>query len=295
MKYKLEKNVRDTAPVRNAFNALAMQTFQLSFEGWYENGCWSQRYQPYTLMGRQYCCRKCIRQSDENPLERTDKKLYPAGHSHDPSGYRNQGLSRYLIEEIFRDWEERCDGFYLFANETVLDFYPRFGFRRETEYQCSLPLAPSADGKRGKARRLDMDSPSGRSLLEAHYRMSNPFSLLPSLDNFNLLMFYCGSFLKDCVYYLPEYNAGSSRRAGCNIRTLLCHDIFCPPGHSLQEILSCLAPAGTQKAVLGFLPDGIPDSLLTPLSNEDDTLFTRIPKENPFDGHRLRFPDLSHA
>lgn len=50
MKYKLEKNVRDTAPVRNAFNALAMQTFQLSFEGWYENGCWSQRYQPYTLM-----------------------------------------------------------------------------------------------------------------------------------------------------------------------------------------------------------------------------------------------------
>ena len=58
MKYKLEKNVRDTAPVRNAFNALAMQTFQLSFEGWYENGCWSQRYQPYTLMDEM-----CIRDS----------------------------------------------------------------------------------------------------------------------------------------------------------------------------------------------------------------------------------------
>ena len=295
MKYKLEKNVRETAPVRNAFNALAMQTFQLSFEGWYENGCWSQRYQPYTLMDGGTAAANVSVNLMKTRWNGQIKNYIQLGTVMTHPAYRNQGLSRYLIEEIFRDWEERCDGFYLFANETVLDFYPRFGFRRETEYQCSLPLAPSADIKRGKARRLDMDSPSGRSLLEAHYRMSNPFSLLPSLDNFNLLMFYCGSFLKDCVYYLPEYNAAAVAEQDVTSGTLLCHDIFCPPGHSLQEILSCLAPAGTQKAVLGFLPDGIPDSLLTPLSNEDDTLFTRIPKENPFDGHRLRFPDLSHA
>lgn len=50
MKYKPEKKVRDIAPVRNAFNALAVQTFQLSFESWYENGYWSQSYLPYTLM-----------------------------------------------------------------------------------------------------------------------------------------------------------------------------------------------------------------------------------------------------
>lgn len=209
MKYKLEKNVRDTAPVRNAFNALAMQTFQLSFEGWYENGCWSQRYQPYTLMDGGTAAANVSVNLMKTRWNGQIKNYIQLGTVMTHPAYRNQGLSRYLIEEIFRDWEERFDGFYLFANETVLDFYPRFGFRRETEYQCSLPLAPSADGKRGKARRLDMDSPSGRSLLEAHYRMSNPFSLLPSLDNFNLLMFYCGSFLKDCVYYLPEYNAAA--------------------------------------------------------------------------------------
>lgn len=295
MKYKLEKKVRDITPVRNAFNALAVQTFQLSFESWYDNGYWSQRYLPYTLMDGGTAAANISVNLMKTRWNGQIKNFIQLGTVMTHPAYRGQGLSRYLMEDIFRDWEDRCDGFYLFANKTVLDFYPRFGFHRETEYQCSLPLTPSADGKCGKARRLDMDSPSDRSLLEAHYRMSNPFSLLPSLDNFSLLMFYCGSFLKDCVYYLPDYDAAAVAEQDTESGMLLCHDIFCPPGRSLPEILSCLAPAGTQKAVLGFLPEGISDSLLTPLSNEDDTLFTRIPGENPFHGHRLRFPDLSHA
>ena len=44
---------------------------------------------------------------------------------------RKQGLSRFLMEEIKKDWEGRCDGMYLFANDTVLDFYPKFGFSRQ--------------------------------------------------------------------------------------------------------------------------------------------------------------------
>lgn len=295
MKYKLEKKVRDIAPVRNAFNALAVQTFQLSFESWYENGYWSQSYLPYTMMDGGTAAANISVNLMKTRWNGQIKSFIQLGTVMTHPAYRGQGLSRYLMEEVFRDWKDRCDGFYLFANKTVLDFYPRFGFQRETEYQCSLPLTPSADGKYGKARRLDMDSPSDRSLLEAHYRMSNPFSLLPSLDNFSLLMFYCGSFLKDCVYYLPDYDAAAVAEQDTESGTLLCHDIFCPPGRSLPEILFCLAPAGTQKAVLGFLPEGISDSHLTPLSNEDDTLFTRIPGENPFHGHRLRFPDLSHA
>ena len=209
MKYKLEKNVRDTAPVRNAFNALAMQTFQLSFEGWYENGCWSQRYQPYTLMDGATAAANVSVNLMKTRWNGQIKNYIQLGTVMTHPAYRNQGLSRYLIEEIFRDWEERCDGFYLFANETVLDFYPRFGFRRETEYQCSLPLAPSADGKRGKAFGWIWTLLPATACWKPITGCPIPFPLLPSLDNFNLLMFYCGSFLKDCVYYLPDYDAAA--------------------------------------------------------------------------------------
>ena len=48
-------------------------------------------------------------------------------------GHRGRGLARRLMEEVLRDWSGRCDGMFLFANGTVLDFYPRFGFRRAAQ------------------------------------------------------------------------------------------------------------------------------------------------------------------
>ncbi|WP_326717516.1 GNAT family N-acetyltransferase [Vagococcus jeotgali] len=47
--------------------------------------------------------------------------------------YRDQGLSRRLIEEILKDYQGKVDMIFLFANETVLEFYPKFGFSRVME------------------------------------------------------------------------------------------------------------------------------------------------------------------
>lgn len=50
MNWHLEKKVRNNPAARKAFNELARQVFQLSFENWYENGYWTDSYIPYTLM-----------------------------------------------------------------------------------------------------------------------------------------------------------------------------------------------------------------------------------------------------
>ena len=47
--------------------------------------------------------------------------------------YRDQGLSRRLIEEILKDYQGKVDMIFLFTNETVLEFYPKFGFSRVME------------------------------------------------------------------------------------------------------------------------------------------------------------------
>lgn len=36
-----------------------------------------------------------------------------------------------------QDYADRVDGMYLFANDDVLNFYPKFGFQKATEYQYS--------------------------------------------------------------------------------------------------------------------------------------------------------------
>ena len=44
MAYHLHKHVRDDDRARAAFNALAGEVFGLSFEEWYRQGCWTDRF-----------------------------------------------------------------------------------------------------------------------------------------------------------------------------------------------------------------------------------------------------------
>ena len=48
--------------------------------------------------------------------------------------YRHQGLSRVLPERVLTEWQSKCDLIYLFVNDEVLDFYPKFVFRPIVEY-----------------------------------------------------------------------------------------------------------------------------------------------------------------
>lgn len=82
MNWHLEKKVRNNPAARKAFNELAIQVFQLSFESWYENGYWTDAYIPYTY-GRGYSRCQYFRKHNENNLERANKKLYPAWYGND--------------------------------------------------------------------------------------------------------------------------------------------------------------------------------------------------------------------
>lgn len=49
MELTLHKQIRENAPLRKSFDALAQKTFGISFEGWYRAGHWSDSYIPYVL------------------------------------------------------------------------------------------------------------------------------------------------------------------------------------------------------------------------------------------------------
>lgn len=55
--------------------------------------------------------------------------------------YGGRGLNRILMERVLSEYEGKTDGIYLFANDTVLDYYPKFGFRPAKEYEYYLPCA----------------------------------------------------------------------------------------------------------------------------------------------------------
>ena len=48
--YRMVKGYRDNDLLRGSFNELAKETFGLNFEDWYQNGFWSDSYEPYSVV-----------------------------------------------------------------------------------------------------------------------------------------------------------------------------------------------------------------------------------------------------
>lgn len=286
--YTYLNQIRDDAPVRRSFNALAWETFRLSMETWYQAGYWRECYIPHALLeGDRVVANVSVNIMDMRLLGQPRRYIQLGTVMTDP-GYRRRGLSRYLMEAILTEWTERCDGLYLYANDSVLDFYPKFGYRRAEEQEFSLPVP----GGPGAGRRLCLDDPADRALFQRRIRQGNRFSALSQRDCESLVMFYCGQELKDCVYDLPAWDAAAVLEEEGEV--LLCHDVFGGGSLPLAELLSQLARPETRRVSLGFTPVETEGLDCAPLREEDTTFFWHQSHPLPFHGP-MRFPTLSHT
>ena len=180
MAYQIHKNVMPDPKARRAFDALASQVFGLSFEDWYAAGYWTASNLPYTLFDGDTALANVSVNRLTVLLQGRRRHYIQLGTVMTRPGHRGRGLARRLMEEVLRDWSGRCDGMFLFANETVLDFYPRFGFRRAAQSRYILPVAAPL----GEARPLNPDSPRDLSVLRACYETGNPVSACQVVENF---------------------------------------------------------------------------------------------------------------
>lgn len=289
MNYIFTNSMKEDNALRRSYNRLAEKTFGLSFEEFYQNGYWTDKYIPYSLIDDG----KVIANASVNILKSLyngqEKRCIQIGTVMTDSDYRNQGLSRYLIERILSEWKETCDTMYLFANDSVLDFYPKFGFVKAVEYQCSSPITPT----KGCVRKLDMSHASDREFLKRYYSKSNPYSALAIKDNYELLMFYCTSLMKDCVYFLEDFDAVII--ASNKNEILTCYDIFSDGNHAMIEMVSRVAESQIRTVVFGFTPAEHAAFHSRILEEEDTTLFVLKGKDNWFVNHQMMFPVLSHA
>ncbi|WP_313182896.1 GNAT family N-acetyltransferase [Lacrimispora sp.] len=289
MNYIFTNSIKEEDALRHSYNRLAEKTFGLSFEDFYQNGYWTDKYIPYSLIDDG----KVIANASVNIIKSRyngkEKRCIQLGTVMTDPDYRNQGLSRYLIERILSEWKEKCDTMYLFANDSVLDFYPKFGFVKAVEYQCSSPITPT----KGCIRKLDMSRAIDRALLKGYYSKSNPYSALTMEDNYELLMFYCTSLMKDCVYFLEDFDAVII--ASNKNEILTCYDIFSNGGHALIDMVSRVAESQIHTVVFGFTPAEHGDFHSQILEEEDTTLFVLKGKNHWFVNHQVMFPVLSHA
>lgn len=287
--YDFIKDVRVNQQVRKSFNLLAQNIFCIDFEPWYQNGYWGDDYIPYVLLNGDKVVSNVSVNIINTRWKNQTKRYIQLGTVMTDKEYRSEGLSRWLIEKVLEDWKDNCDAIYLFANNSVLNFYPKFGFEKTLEYQYHKIV----NKKSRMVRKLDMSEAYDRKLLMDIYKFSNPFSALPMENNDGLLMFYCSQFMRENIYYIEQYKAVVV--AEYADENLVCYDIFCQGKCTIDDILCTMAKQNTKIATLGFTPKLIKDFKITELKEDNTTLFMLKGKENLFKQNKLMFPLLSHA
>lgn len=290
-KYIYRCNYRDNKMLRSSFDRLTEKTYGFNFKQWYENGYWEDKYIPYSLLdGDEVVSNVSVNIMDFIILEE-QKRYIQIGTVMTAEEYRGQGLSRILMERVIKEWEDKCDLIYLFANDSVLDFYPKFGFEQCDEYQYSIKRIK--EGKSEKIIRMNMDSKIDRKFVYNMVCNAIPLSKVFMKNNVSLIMFYCTYFMKDSIYYIEDYDT----IVICDFHEdiLYIQDVFATKEIDLDKIINAMMNEKTKKVVLGFAPNNITSYEKSLVNEEDTTLFIKMGKENPFKIRDLMFPVLSHA
>lgn len=288
--YKFAIGNPENDQYRESYNLLTEKTFGFNFEEWYQSGYWTDQYIPYSLLdGDVVVSNVSVNVMDIEVFGKT-KRLIQLGTVMTDSAYRNQGLVRVLMNNVIADWKDKCEYIYLFANDSVLNFYPKFGFEASNQHQCTKEL--SKKDKNRCALKLNMSDKIHRELVYEKANARSSIAKISMLGNAELIMFYGISSMKDRVYYIEAYETVVI--AHHEHEVLEVFGVFCEGQVSLELILDYMANEDTRSVKLYFTPQETELYKNITLEGEG-TLFVLGEDPDLLENKQFMFPLLSHA
>lgn len=286
--YQVIKNYRDNELLRKSFNELAIKTFQINFEDWYLNGYWTDRYNPYSIVvdGKVVANVSVNRTAFE--VNGEEKNYIQLGTVMTDKSYRNQGLIREIMKEIDKDYAGKVDGIYLFANNEVLSFYPKFGFETAKQYEYMKTLEGSGLKLFSK---IPMNCKADWDMLEEKIKSCYKQSAFEMLDNSQLNMFYVSKYMCEDVYYSEVLDAYVIVEIENN--TLTIDMVISEKEQDLNRIAAGFGD-DIKQVKLGFTPKNTKGFAVRELDEDDSTLHVKGDFE-VIEECKLMFPLLAHA
>ncbi len=181
---------------RHALNTLMETTFHFSFEPWYQSGYWTPDYKPYSLFEGTDLIANCGAYRMHLVLGRRKYSALQIGAVTSAEAYRGKHRVSVLFDTLLRENAD-VDFFFLYAEETAADFYPRFGFVEKKAYFTEKEIEQNHEFS---FRKLDYEKDIALIERMAKYGMS---AARLRMENDIPLRFFCLPFYKD-QYYLDE-------------------------------------------------------------------------------------------
>jgi len=201
---KLIYNYRDDEELRNNFYKFIATVFpSADFREWYDKGFWADEHIPYSLLDNGKIISNVSVTEMKLLIDGKEVTGVQIGGVGTIPEYRNKGLSRYLIDLVLDKYQNSVDLFFLFANETVTDFYPKFGFKQYNEvfyrYESDIPSSDYS------ARKLNISGESDFAILTNLLKKRAELTkLFGALDYSFITMWNVLNIWKNDIYYLED-------------------------------------------------------------------------------------------
>lgn len=284
----IEKNYRDNESLRNSFNELAGKVFGgLNFEDWYRNGFWNDNYIPYSIViDGKVVSNISVNACNMNYDGRIVKLIQIGTVMTDPD-YRGRGYARMLMEKIIEDYENKVDGIYLFANDSVVDFYPKFGFRKSREFQFSKAVNNDAERT---AQLVPMSEKRDWDKMVQILNKTEQNAKMYMVSNSGLYMFYLSQFMQENTFYIADCD--SYAIAEIESDTLILHAVI--GSGELDRVIAAFGKE-IKKVILAFTPKDSTGYDKSVVVEEDTHLFVRGKFFDDTNDDEFMFQAITHA
>lgn len=293
--YNYISNYKNNSELRNSFYQQTQKIWKFDFGKWYDSGYWGNNCLLYSLFdGNKLVSHVTVSIIDFIILDER-KRFIQLGTVSTDISYRKQGLNRFLIEKILHEWKDKSDMIYLYANDSVLNYYPLFGFVPVNEYQATKTIRFIKNPH--IIRKMDMDNLDDQKLLYNKAKNTVALFKVSMVDNAGQIMLYCNYFdkfsFKEKLFYIEFLDVIVVAEYSDN--DLIMYDILSTRKVDIDDIINVMTKEQTQKAILHFMPINSESYEIKLLKEEDTTLFVMGNSQELFKKNKLIFPILSHT
>lgn len=278
---------------RHMLNELTEKNFGFNFENWVMQGYFQGDYIPYSFVNDG----KIVSNVSVNRMKfmqnGVEKNYIQIGTVMTDENYRNKGLASKLMKLVIEEYEQKCDGIYLFGDLDALEFYRKMNFRIENQYRYYVKDELCNCEKRGEMFKSikNMDDSIKKKYIKT-VQNSACYSSFEQINKYGLQMFYTVGF--DNVFYAGDIDCYITLDIG---ERFILSSVLCREKIALTDILQRI-DFENRKCQLGFTPhkDDANVCLYDEYDGgEDYRLFCRGKELEVINRQKLYFPELSHA
>ena len=212
MQYKFCNKIKEKKVLRDSFNELTRITFGFDFVDWYDKGHWGDEYIPHALIDNDKVISNISVNLVKFSMNGQMKKYIQLGTVMTHPEYTKKGLNGYLMNKILEMYSSEVDGIYLFANDSVLEYYPKFGFNTMDEFEYYMELSCSNLKGKYKINKVDITDLSQSSriyskIAGADLKEWTQNDSMYMFENLGLYQFWIDMEYSDNIYYLQDIDA----------------------------------------------------------------------------------------